>query len=200
MAARRRVDLRSLRKTAHLLGTSNSTIQRWVRSSPIYMQTAFSKKGDRSCGGKDRLRHFDTPARIAKRIRVVAADGRFAAHQYGQRDLVYTLNAFERVTSGHSLAGRSLAFGGLFAWFELLKSRGPRHNQLFLSRSSKLDVGSNGSRLDVGSNGSRLDVGSNGSWLDIGSNGSRLDVGSNGPFRSLHHASYSQLSRVQAVP
>ena len=73
MCVRSYMNLRSLRKTAHLLGASKSTIQRWVRSSPIICRQRSARKATAVAVTRivDVLSSnpFDTPARIAIRIR-----------------------------------------------------------------------------------------------------------------------------------
>lgn len=73
MCVRSYMHLRSLRKTALLLGASKSTIQRWVRSSPVLRRQRSARKATTEAVAKiiDVLSSnpFDTPARIALRIR-----------------------------------------------------------------------------------------------------------------------------------
>jgi transposase len=67
------MNLRSLRKTADLLGASKSTIQRWVRNSPILCRQRAARKATTAAVARiiDVLSSnpFETPARIAIRIR-----------------------------------------------------------------------------------------------------------------------------------
>ena len=73
MCVRPYMHLRSLRKMALLLGASKSTIQRWVRSSPLLRRQRSARKATAEAVAKiiDVLSSnpFDTPARIAIRIR-----------------------------------------------------------------------------------------------------------------------------------
>ena len=73
MCVRSYLKLRSLRKTSHLLGASKSSIQRWVRDSPIIRRQRCARKVTAEAVAQisDVLSHhpFETPSRIAMRIR-----------------------------------------------------------------------------------------------------------------------------------
>lgn len=73
MCVRSYLLLRSLRKTALLLGASKSTIQRWVRDNPIIHRQRCARKATAEAVAliSDVLAGspFDTPSRIAIRIR-----------------------------------------------------------------------------------------------------------------------------------
>lgn len=73
MCVRTYMALKSLRKTAHLLGASKSSIQRWIHNNPVMRRQRLARKATADAVKRivDVLSDnpFDTPSRIAERIR-----------------------------------------------------------------------------------------------------------------------------------